>query len=193
MSDEKELMRSSMERRESTGRHGDGASSARSPWKNRRMRIYLPLADTDRFALETVAPGAASVRVRVEQGRLAWGVSAAARSERPSEDAEDLEYEAIQDAVYAALESSPASVTGARRVAVIAGDVSDGAVEDASAEAGAFGLRIVRAEDLRLASLHVTEQGADTVRADDTDPALLWFDVAEVPAALTYLREVAGL
>ncbi|GEM_PF-1940540 len=172
------------------------------------MRIYLPLLDADAAALaphgSSADPASADAtssksspetvpsRVRLEVDRPVWGVTPNVQAEHPGEDPEDLEYEALQDAVYAALESSPRPVTGVRRVAVLAGDVSDGAVTDASETHGAFGLRAVRAEDVRLASVHVTELGADAVRADDTDPALLWFDVAEIPAALAYLREDAS-
>lgn len=153
------------------------------------MRIYLPLLDADADALAAI--DASPARVRLVADRPVWGVAPAAQAEHPGQDEEDLEYEALQDAVYAALESSPRPVTGARRVAVLAGDVSDGAVADASATLGAFGLRAVRAEDVRLVSVHVTELGADAVRADDTDPALLWFDIAEVAAALAYLGQDA--
>lgn len=148
------------------------------------MRIYLPLTGADPGAFHG-APGGATFPVA--PGTAAWAVTAAARADRPGEDVEDLEYDALQDAVYAALENGPSPVRGTQRVAVLAGDVADGAVREAVA-GGAFGVEIARAAELRIASVHVTEQGAEAVRADDTDPALLWFDVAEAADALDYLR-----
>lgn len=148
------------------------------------MRIYVPLTSADPGTWDR-APGRRTCPLPPETA--AWAVTASARGDRPGEDIEDLEYEALQDAVYAALENGPSPVQGARRVAVIAGDVADDAVREAEA-GGAFGIRIARRAELRIASVHVTEQGAEAVRADDTDPALLWFDVAESDDALDYLR-----
>ena len=39
----------------------------------------------------------------------------------------------------------------------------------------------------RIASFHVTELDAAAAEADDTDPALLWFDATEAADALAYL------
>lgn len=151
------------------------------------MRIYVPLQDPD-IATLSADPGTTVARMRLDEGRAAWAATAEAREDRAGEDLEDLEYEALQDAVHAALERGARPAQGAERVGVLAGDVSDGALEDASADGGAFGVRMGRAEDLRIASIHVTELGAATIRADDTDPALLWFDAAEAATAIDYLR-----
>ncbi len=155
------------------------------------MRIYVPLLPADIEVLRRAETPAG--RLALASGRPAWAVTPAARDDRAGEDLDDLEYDALQDAVYANLED-PArrSASGGRRLGVVAGDVSDQAVADASHTGGAFGVVMARGEELRIASLHVTEQGAAAIRADDTDPALLWFDVAELPAALDYLAEPAA-
>ncbi len=158
------------------------------------MRIYVPLLTADVEALRHAAAGAG--RLLLPSGRPTWAVTPASRADRAGEDLEDLEYDALQDAVYAGLEhvedAARRSAPGTRRIGVAAGDVSDAAVAEASDTGGAFGVVMVRDEELRIASLHVTERGATAVREDDTDPALLWFDVGELPTALDYLAEPAA-
>ena len=61
------------------------------------MRIYLPLTAPDRASLEL-----ASTRLELPAGRAAWAVTASAERDFPGEDLEDLEYEALQDAVHVA-------------------------------------------------------------------------------------------
>lgn len=159
------------------------------------MRIYVPLLPDDEAGLS--ATGALPGRLALAADRPAWAVTPEARADRPGEDPEDLEYDAMQDAVYAALEGSAGTaggasakrVTGDRRVGILAGDVPDTALAAASATGGAFGVVLTAPAELRIASAHVTELGADAARADDTDPALLWFDVAETAEALSFLRE----
>lgn len=142
------------------------------------MRIYLPLAPEDRPALL-----AARREIDLPAGREAWAVTAEARSDRPGLDIEDLEYDAIQDAVHVALQASaPAS-----RALVIAADVTDQAVEPHTASGGAYGVRLRTGARAVIASLHVTEQDARTAEQDDTDPALLWFDSSEGPGALVHV------
>lgn len=152
------------------------------------MRIFLPLQTEDRHRLGSTAPGTGSILLPLSAGRPAWSVSPWARAERAAEDPEDLEYDALQDAAYAALvdEQDPSGPQGRR--AVLAGDVPDTAVREASETGGAFGVEIVADAQLRLAALHVTEQGAAAALADDTDPALLWFDAVEPATALDYLE-----
>ncbi|WP_341855972.1 hypothetical protein [Brachybacterium sp. GPGPB12] len=76
---------------------------------------------------------------------------------------------------------------------VIALDVPDAAIGDA-ADGGAFGVLLGTPASARIASFHVTELDAAAAEADDTDPALLWFDVVEAREALAYLdgAEAAG-
>ncbi|MGP5077467.1 DUF6912 family protein [Brachybacterium alimentarium] len=143
------------------------------------MRIYLPLTDPDRLALSS-----ASTQLELPEGRSAWGVTASARTDRPDQDEEDLEYEAIQDAVHVALLAGAADA----RALVIAADAPDNAFEEAAESGGAFGLRTRVATHARIASMHVTELDAAAADADDTDPALLWFDPSETADALTYLE-----
>ncbi|MFC0674500.1 DUF6912 family protein [Brachybacterium hainanense] len=147
------------------------------------MRIFLPVADTEHALLRS---GAA--RLALEPGRTAWAVTASARADRPREDLEDLEYDALQDAVYAALQTGSDDDDPHRRALVVAGDTEDAALAEAGEEAGAYGVVTTAATGLRIASLHVTELGARAVEQDDTDPALLWFDVSEGPRALAYLH-----
>lgn len=149
------------------------------------MRIYVPLhqPDLDILGADRAVPS----RLRLDEGRPVWAVTAEARADRADEDVEDLEYEAMQDAIYATLELGPRRARGTERVAVVAGDVSDGSLAASSGDLGAFGATMARVEDLRIASLHVSELGAERIRADDVDPALLWFDVAETSSALDYL------
>ncbi|ATG54439.1 hypothetical protein CFK41_06400 [Brachybacterium ginsengisoli] len=147
------------------------------------MRLYLPLTPQDRPAIQD-----ARANVDLEEGRAAWAVTSEASADRPGEDEEDLEYEALQDAVHVAF-------TGARsteRVLVIAADVPDGAVLPATEDGGAFGIRLRELRSARIASFHVTEQTAEAADADDTDPALLWFDAGEGSEALEFLDAAAG-
>lgn len=156
------------------------------------MRIYVPVTEEDREAL---AASPTPSRLPLGPGRPAWAVTPSARAERPGEDAEDLEYEALQDAVYADLTgigggSTTASATAqSRRHGVIAGDVPDHLLAEASQTGGAFGVKVETAAQMEVASVHVTEHSTEHILADDTDPALLWFDSSEVPAALAYLAE----
>lgn len=143
------------------------------------MRIYLPLLPGDQESMRS-----GSSLLELEAGRLAWGVAPAARADRPDEDAEDLEYEAVQDAAYWAIQDALGAGDEDRSIAVIAGDAPDQQLVEASEEAGAFGLRLSGSAQLRLASVHVTELTARAAQDDDTDPALLWFDAAEAGAAL---------
>ncbi|MCT1910465.1 DUF6912 family protein [Brachybacterium paraconglomeratum] len=148
------------------------------------MRIYLPLTATDRASLEL-----ASTRLELPAGRAAWAVTASAERDFPGEDLEDLEYEALQDAVHVAYGAGSPT----QRAMVIALDVPDAAIGDA-ADGGAFGVLLGTPASARIASFHVTELDAAAAEADDTDPALLWFDVVEAREALAYLdgAEAAG-
>lgn len=142
------------------------------------MRIYLPLAGEDRPALLS-----ARRELDLPAGREAWAVTVEARADRPGEDIEDLEYDAVQDAVHVALQT----VEPHARALVMAADVADKAVEGATDTGGAYGVRLVSGARAVIASFHVTEQDARTAEQDDTDPALLWFDASEGPSALAQL------
>lgn len=142
------------------------------------MRIYLPLAAEDRPALL-----AARHELDLPAGREAWAVTAEARADRPDQDVEDLEYDAVQDAVHVALQASEPRA----RALVMAADVADRALEAATDTGGAYGVRLISGARAVIASFHVTEQDARTAELDDTDPALLWFDASEGPSALAQL------
>lgn len=144
------------------------------------MRIYVPIIEADRPRLRSGAP-----QLPLEEGRPAWALTVTARRDRDQEDPEDLEYDALQDAVFAALVSEPQG-DPARRAIVVAGDVPDGDLVEASEGGGAYGVVTASATTLRIASLHVTELGARAIDEDDTDPALLWFDRSEGATALEY-------
>ena len=148
------------------------------------MRIYLPLTATDRASLEP-----ASTRLELPAGRAAWAVTASAERDFPGEDLEDLEYEALQDAVHVAYGAGDATA----RALVLAADVPDAVLGEAP-DGGAFGVLLSSSASARIASFHVTELDAAAAEADDTDPALLWFDVVEAREALAYLdgAEAAG-
>ncbi|MEE1649619.1 hypothetical protein V1260_02310 [Brachybacterium sp. J144] len=141
------------------------------------MRIYLPLTPADRPVLERSGSD-----VELVAGRAAWAVTAEARASFPQGDEEDLEYEALQEATHVAL----GEVAAASRALVIALDVPERDLASAE-DGGAYGIAAVRATNGRIASFHVTELSAAAAEADDTDPALLWFDAAEGPRALEYL------
>ncbi|MGO1226264.1 MAG: DUF6912 family protein [Brachybacterium sp.] len=147
------------------------------------MRIYLPLTDQDRRTLE-----GAGARLDLEAGRTAWAVTVEARADRSGEDEEDLEYDALQDAVHVAFSTGRSSA----RALVIAADVPDGALSPGAEDSGVFGVVLREATSARIASLHVTEQDAAAAHADDTDPALLWFDTSEATDALDYLDAAAS-
>lgn len=142
------------------------------------MRIYLPLTPTDPPALEN-----AGGHLELTAGRPAWAVTAEARADRPGEDEEDLEYDALQDAVHIALSQGADDA----RALVIAADVPDAMTAPAAEEGGAFGVSLRETASARIASFHVTELDAAAAAADDTDPALLWFDASEGAAALEFL------
>ena len=150
------------------------------------MRIYLPLMDADRKNLLAASRG-----LPLDAGRRAWALTDVARADRADEDAEDLEYDALQDAVFAALARDPGG-DPLRRALVIAGDVPDGDLVESSEDGGAYGVVTRTATTVRIAALHVTELGARAIDEDDTDPALLWFDASEGPAALDYCAEVSS-
>lgn len=146
------------------------------------MRIYLPMTPEDRTHLAGFA-----VTLDLAAGRSAWAVTEEARADRPGEDDEDLEYDAIQDAVHIALGRSAPEA----RAMVIAADVPGPALEPAGESGGAYGVVVRTATPAKIASFHVTELDARSAADDDTDPALLWFDASEGPRALAYLKGAA--
>ncbi|ATG51591.1 hypothetical protein CFK38_08680 [Brachybacterium vulturis] len=141
------------------------------------MRIYLPLMAQDRPALQE-----GRRLVDLDAGRVAWAVTAEASADRPGQDEEDLEYEAMQDAVHVAFTGAE----DAARALVIAADVSDGVLAAATEDGGAFGIRLRERRSAKIASFHVTEQDRWAAEKDDTDPALLWFDAGEGQDALAF-------
>ena len=143
------------------------------------MRIYLPLLAQDRPALRE-----GRALIDLEPGRAAWAVTSEASADRPGQDEEDLEYEALQEAVHVAFTAAERS----ERVLVIAADAPDDVIDAATEEGGAFGIRMRERRSARIASFHVTEQDAATAEADDTDPALLWFDAGEGQDAFVFLE-----
>lgn len=143
------------------------------------MRIFLPLDPGDHAVLT-----ASRTRLELAADRPAWAVTAEARAERPGVDEEDLDYDALQDAVHVALQAA----APAERALVIAADVPDPDLAAATDTGGAYGVRTTADTTARIAALHVTELDAAAAEADDTDPALLWFDVSEGAAALAYRR-----
>lgn len=151
---------------------------ASSPWNTERMRIFLPLTDQDEHALRE-----GRRRLELEMDRPGWAVHAAARSENPAADLEDLEYDALHDAVHVAFSAQPEYPRDAR-AAVLAVDAPEVSVREAD-DAGAYGV-VVRPGHVRLDALHVTEAGRAEAEASDTDPALLWFDPSESVRALEY-------
>ena len=146
------------------------------------MRIFLPLTAEDRPDI-----AASARRLTLPAGRSAWAVTEEARSDRAGQDQEDLEYDAIQDAVHIALGAADAQA----RAMVIAADVTDAHLEPAADSGGAYGVVTSARTEARIASFHVTELDARRARAEDTDPALLWFDAPEGPDALAYLEAAA--
>src|SRR5699024_4954749 len=113
------------------------------------MRIYLPLLAQDRPALRE-----GRALIDLEPGRAAWAVTSEASADRPGQYEEDLEYEALQEAVHVAFTAAERS----ERVLVIAAAAPDDVIDAVTAE------------------------------ADDTDPALLWFDAGEGQDALVFLE-----
>lgn len=142
------------------------------------MRIFLPLLAEDRTVIT-----ASGLQLDLGPGRAAWAVTAEARADRSGEDEEDLEYDALQDATHIAL--SGAAPDG--RAMVIAADVPDAALQPAGDTGGAYGVVTAAEARAKIASFHVTELDAQSAAADDTDPALLWFDVSEGGDALAFL------
>lgn len=142
------------------------------------MRIFLPLTDQDEQALRD-----GRRHLELDMDRPGWAVHPAARADNPAADLEDLEYDALQDAVHVAFSAQPDHPRDAR-AAVLAVDVPDEAVREAD-DAGAYGV-IVAQGHMRVDAVHVTEAGRTEAEASDTDPALLWFDPSESARALDY-------
>lgn len=143
------------------------------------MRIFLPLT-------EIAAHDAGAHRLDLAEGTLVWGCTAEAVREVGG-DTEDLEYEALQDAVHVAFQA------GDGRAVVLAGDVPDRDLGDGPEESGLYGLRICRPTVMQLASRHVSELTRAEAEASDTDPALLWFDVSEGARALEVAEHGPGM
>lgn len=141
------------------------------------MRVYLPVLPAEH---DLIRSGAA--RLPIAAGRDAWRVGAEARASVPG-DEEDLEYEAMQDAVHVALGAAEAG----SRALIVAGDVPDALIGEGDPTTGLYGATAISDAQLKIASLHVTELDASAAAASDTDPALLWFDAQEGAAALDYL------
>lgn len=124
-------------------------------------RVYLGLVESDlaEVAASTTVPAA-----------LAFGVTASERSAQPSEDEEDLEFEAMCAALDAA--ASRRRTTGERRV-VASADVP-------TAEDG-HGWSVVLPGTVALddvVSFHVEESGGTSAGEGYDD--LLWYDVTEL-------------
>lgn len=145
------------------------------------MRIFLPLFAEDRAVIT-----ASGLQLVLGAGRAAWAVTAEARADRSGEEEEDLEYDAIQDATHIALSGAAPDA----RVMVIAADVPDASLQPAGETGGAYGVVTVADTRAKIASFHVTELDAQSAAADDTDPALLWFDVSEGAEALAFLDAI---
>ena len=146
------------------------------------MRIYVPSTPALLSALEGIPDGAARVEVDLAEGTRAWGVADGAAQGGP-DALDEMEYDAIQDAAWVALS---AEGMGGRAV-ILACEAPESALA-AEEDAGAYGVRVATATSVRAISVHVSELAAHAALADDTDPALLWFDIAEVPEALAYAR-----
>lgn len=142
------------------------------------MRIFVPMGSSDWTQLR-----ASSRNVTLEAGRVAWALTREARADRPTADPEDLEYDALQDAVFYAL-TSLANENENSRVAVMAVEVPESAAS-AATDLGAYGITLHEGHG-RLASIHVTELGRHDAEASDEDPALLWFDPSEIATAEAY-------
>lgn len=147
------------------------------------MRIYLPLLAPDRPSLQD-----GRRVIDLDAGRAAWAVTTEASTDHPEQDEEDLEYEALQDAVHVAFTATE----GSERVLVIAADLPDAVIAAATEDGGAFGIRVRERRSAKIASFHVTEQTAEAAEVDDTDPALLWFDAGEGRDALAF-RDAAPI
>src|SRR5699024_7816120 len=142
------------------------------------MRIYLPLLAQDRPVLRE-----RRAFIDLEPGQAAGAGTSEESADRPGQDAEVREYEELQDAVHVAFTAAERS----ERVLVIAADAPDDVIDAATEEGGAFGIRMRQRRSARIASFHVAEQDAAEAEADDTDPALLWFDAGEGEDALAFL------
>lgn len=138
------------------------------------MRVFLPRPlDESILALGDL--------VTLPAGTVLFACTAEARSSIGG-DEEDLEYEALQDAVHVAFTQGPG------RAVVLAGDVRDADLADGPQETGLFGLVAARETVLRAAAWHVSELEREAAEASDTEPALLWFDTSEAVRVLEVAR-----
>lgn len=127
------------------------------------MRVYLPLlvGELDEVAREGVTPL-----------RTAYGVTAELRALDPGADEEDLEFEAMCQALDGARSLGPG-----RRV-VVAADAADRKGSGTGAELA--GQESVPVTD--VVSFHVEEHAGEAGTGYDD---LLWYDVTELAALVT--------
>ncbi|NNG40245.1 hypothetical protein HJ588_13310 [Flexivirga sp. ID2601S] len=137
-----------------------------------RRRVYLPLDDASLAQLD-------ESKVLDGKGIHGYAVTPELRESEPNEDAEGLEYLAMQDAATAA------AGRDLRVVAAVDLDpqqVGEGAHGDVDTEVSLLG-------DVRLrwvASLHVLDPAGE--RDVDSDLELSWYDVTELPDVRTLLQ-----
>lgn len=135
------------------------------------MRVYIPRTPRQITARGSLPPGTRLTAFAVRQGDGA-----------ESADPEELEYEAMLTAAYAAAGSLLGSEPDSR-VAVLAADSPLTSGPDAD---GNVGLEV--GSRFRPVSVHVSEAGAAAIEADDTAPDLLWFDISETGEAARYAQ-----
>lgn len=138
------------------------------------MRVYIPRTPRQITSRGTQPPGTRLTAFAVRPGAGAEPV-----------DPEELEYEAMLTATYAAvaslLESEPRS-----RVAVLAADSPLTTGPDADGH-----VELEVGPQFRPVSVHVSEAGASEIEADDTAPDLLWFDISETGEAARYAQRAS--
>lgn len=150
------------------------------------MRVYIPAS------VSAGLPGLPLTHVPVAAaGSTVWGIEAAELAALRPDDAEELEFTAMQEAVLVTAERQvQANASNDHRVAIIAADIPDNASVPASAGDHA---RTLRAEEpIRIVSLHVSELNAQAILADEYAPDLLWFDPSELEEARAYAAGAEG-
>lgn len=135
------------------------------------MRVYIPRLPREITSRGSMPPGTRLTAFGVRTGPSATGI-----------DPEDLEYEAMLTATYAAVGAALDAEPGSR-VAVLAADspVTVGPDPDGRVE-----LEI--GPQFHPVSVHVSERGAAEIESDDTAPDLLWFDISETAQAAAFAR-----
>ncbi|MCT1557449.1 hypothetical protein M3A96_04885 [Helcobacillus massiliensis] len=137
------------------------------------MRIFVPLS---------AVPDSAPV---IAPGTLVWGVDPSIAKDVTADEAEQLDLDAVQEAVLVTAHGATGAAAHTR-VVIAAVDVPDDAAPAEAGDNGDHARRITADEPVRIRALHVSELTAAEALADEFAPDVLWFDPSETAEAFAY-------